>query len=102
MATKSADSSRPIIQGSTTSPPATTVADAPTMQYKLNGVEPTTVPMPTVESATKTLMIEAKSSGALHPIASSVALAMSSGMWSLSQTTVIDGTKKSSQTSAIA
>ena len=80
--------------------PVTARLAAPVMHMRLKGAEPTTVPAPTVLWSMKTPIMLAKSSGALHPAAISVAPATSSGMLHRSHKTLSAGTKNSSHTSA--
>ena len=98
---KSAPTSRTISHGSSFRFPFTAIAAPPQMHMRLNGAEPTTVPAPTVECWRKQPITDAKSSGALHPAARSVAPATSSGMPVRSQRMLSAGTMKSSHTCAI-
>jgi len=68
---------------------------------RLKGAEPRIAPGPTVEGWMKVLDTTEKNSGPLQPAAIRVAPATSSGMPVRSQRTLSEGTRNSSQVTAI-
>ena len=79
------------------------MAQQPITNKTLNTADPTTVPKPTsVGGLLKVPIKEVKSSGAEPPAAIKVAPAISGVRLSVSEKTSRAGTKKSSQTTAIA